>query len=72
MYTFLCKYNYIFKCHEVHYAIYDSHWYSLDPREAKDFIPFMIKVSEPIYFTAGKVFPITMVMFCSVITQIVI
>jgi len=38
----------------------------VDPKEAKDLIPFMIKISEPVYLTAGKVFPITMTTFCNV------
>ncbi|XP_011350083.1 odorant receptor 43a-like isoform X2 [Ooceraea biroi] len=50
----------------IHYAVYDCEWYILDPKNAKDLIPFIIKVSEPIYFTAGKVFPITMAMLGNV------
>ncbi|EZA46600.1 hypothetical protein X777_04309, partial [Ooceraea biroi] len=51
----------------IHYAVYDCEWYILDPKNAKDLIPFIIKVSEPIYFTAGKVFPITMAMLGNLI-----
>lgn len=69
---FLYKYVFnricnIFQCNGIHYAVYDCEWFSLDPKEAKDLILFIIKLSEPIYFTAGKLFPITMVMFGNVV-----
>ncbi|RLU20443.1 ObirOr5-U28 [Ooceraea biroi] len=51
----------------IHYAVYDCEWYILDPKNAKDLIPFIIKVSEPLYFTAGKVFPITVAMLGNLI-----
>ncbi|EFN70649.1 hypothetical protein EAG_03838, partial [Camponotus floridanus] len=50
----------------IHYALYNNEWYFLDPREAKDLILFMIKTGVPVYFTAGKIFPMTIAMFCSV------
>ncbi|KAH0954175.1 OrU10, partial [Eciton burchellii] len=55
------------KCNEIHYAVYDCEWYSLNPKVAKDLLVFMIKVSKPVYFTAGKVFPVNMVMFSDLI-----
>ncbi|XP_026826790.1 uncharacterized protein LOC105286679 isoform X2 [Ooceraea biroi] len=55
----------ISECNGIYYAVYDFEWYYLDPKEAKDLIPFIIKVSEPVYFTAGKVFPVTMAMLCN-------
>ncbi|RLU20945.1 ObirOr5-U22 [Ooceraea biroi] len=55
----------ISECNGIYYAVYEFKWYYLDPKEVKDLIPFMIKVSEPVYFTAGKVFPVTMAMLCN-------
>jgi len=56
----------ILKYDAIHYALYNNEWYFLDPREAKDLILFMIKTGVPVYFTAGKIFPMTIAMFCSV------
>jgi len=58
--------NIIFKFNEIYHAIYDYKWYSIDPKEAKDLILFMIKVNEPIHLTVGKMFPVTMATFCNV------
>ncbi|RLU20395.1 ObirOr5-U32 [Ooceraea biroi] len=55
------------QCNGIYYAVYDYEWYSLDPKEAKDLILFMIKIRDPIYFTAGKIFPVTMAMFCNLL-----
>jgi hypothetical protein len=65
IYLFKHKYN-VFKYNEIYHAIYNYEWYSVDPKEAKDLILFMIKVSEPVHLTAGKIFPITMATFCNV------
>jgi len=59
------NYN-VFKCNGIYHAVYNCKWYSLDPKQGKDLIPFMIKVNEPVYLTAGKVFPVTMAMFSNV------
>ncbi|RLU20942.1 ObirOr5-U27 [Ooceraea biroi] len=55
------------ECNKIYHEVYECEWYSLDPKEAKDLIPFMIKVSDPVYFTAGKIFPVTMAMLCNLI-----
>ncbi|XP_029672546.1 odorant receptor 43a-like [Formica exsecta] len=55
------------KCSRIHYAAYSNKWYILDPKEARDIIFLMIKTSEPLYLTAGKVFPMTMATFCNLI-----
>ncbi|KAH0954176.1 OrU11, partial [Eciton burchellii] len=57
----------IAKCNGIYHAVYDCEWYSLDPKQGKDLILFMIKVSEPVYLTAGKVFPVTMAMFSNLV-----
>jgi len=56
----------IFKCNEIHFAVYNHEWYFLDAKEARDLIPFMLRAGQPIYYTAGKMFPITMATFCNV------
>ncbi|KAH0954247.1 OrU15 [Eciton burchellii] len=55
------------RCNEIHFAVYNHEWYFLDAKEARDLIPFMLRASQPIYYTAGKVFPITMATFCNLI-----
>ncbi|KAH0954171.1 OrU19, partial [Eciton burchellii] len=55
------------QCNEIHYAAYCNEWYSLDSRNARCIILFMIRTNEPLYLTAGKVFPITMATFCNLI-----
>lgn len=65
--TFLSSYIInIFKCNGVHYAVYDFEWFSLNPKEARDLIPCIIKFGEPVCFTAGKVFPVTLLLFSNV------
>ncbi|EFN70647.1 hypothetical protein EAG_03836, partial [Camponotus floridanus] len=51
---------------QLHYAVYNYNWYTLDPRNARNLIFLMIRSSKPIYLTAGKVFPMTMATFCNV------
>lgn len=54
------------KCDRFYYAVYDYEWYILEPVEAKTLILIMIRASKPLYITAGKMFPMTMSMFCNV------
>ncbi|XP_029168461.1 odorant receptor Or2-like [Nylanderia fulva] len=51
----------------IHYAVYNNEWYFLDSKKMKDLIIFMIKSGVPVYFTAGKIFPMTIAMFCSLL-----
>ncbi|XP_070170232.1 odorant receptor 43a-like isoform X3 [Polyergus mexicanus] len=53
------------QCNRIHYAAYSNKWYTLEPKDARDIIFLMIKTSEPLYLTAGKVFPMTMATFCN-------
>ncbi|XP_019889611.2 odorant receptor 43a-like isoform X2 [Ooceraea biroi] len=55
------------QCNEIHFAVYNHEWYFLDAKEARKLIPFMMRAGQPIYYTAGKVFPITMATFCNLI-----
>lgn len=50
----------------MYYAAYDYEWYMLQPEEARTLILIMIRVNRPLYITAGKLFPMTMSMFCNV------
>lgn len=56
----------IFKCDRIYHAVFNQEWYILEPSEARDLIPVIIKSRKSVYLTAGKVFPITMATFCSV------
>ncbi|XP_072752159.1 odorant receptor 13a-like isoform X2 [Anoplolepis gracilipes] len=55
------------QCNQIHYAVYNYKWYTLDSRNARGLIFLMIRSSKPIYLTAGKVFPMTMATFCNLI-----
>lgn len=54
------------KCEGIYYAIYDYKWYKLKPEEAKTLLLIMIRTNKPLYITAGKIFPMTLSMFCNV------
>ncbi|XP_067206071.1 odorant receptor 13a-like isoform X2 [Linepithema humile] len=55
------------QCNEVYYAGYNNKWYSMDPKITKDLLIFLIRGNKPVYLTAGKIFPMTMATFCSLI-----
>ncbi|XP_011861190.1 PREDICTED: odorant receptor Or2-like [Vollenhovia emeryi] len=55
------------QCDRIYYTVYNQKWYTLEPNEAKDLIPVIIKSRKPVYLTAGKIFPITMATFCSLV-----
>jgi len=50
----------------MYYAAYNYEWYTLQPEEAKTLMLVMIRASKPLHITAGKIFPMTMSMFCNV------
>ncbi|EFN70630.1 hypothetical protein EAG_03819, partial [Camponotus floridanus] len=50
----------------IHQAAYEFECYNLIPKEVKTCILIMIRANKPLYITGGKMFPITMSMFCSV------
>ncbi|XP_011686442.1 PREDICTED: odorant receptor 43a-like [Wasmannia auropunctata] len=52
------------QCNEIYYAAYNNEWYSMDPKVAKNLLLLLIRSAKPVYLTAGKVFPMTMVTFC--------
>ncbi|XP_025264294.1 odorant receptor 43a-like [Camponotus floridanus] len=50
----------------VYYAAYNYTWYSLKPNEARNLLLIMIRSEKPLLITAGRIFPMTLSMFCSV------
>ncbi|XP_011704626.1 PREDICTED: odorant receptor 43a-like [Wasmannia auropunctata] len=52
---------------EMYYAAYNNEWYSVNPKVAQDLLLFMTRGCKPIYLTAGKMFPLTMSTFCSLV-----
>ncbi|XP_011861199.1 PREDICTED: odorant receptor Or2-like [Vollenhovia emeryi] len=55
------------QCDEIYYAVYSNKWYSVNQKLAQDLLLLLIRGSKPIYLTAGKMFPITLTMFCNII-----
>ncbi|XP_019886671.2 uncharacterized protein LOC105277517 isoform X2 [Ooceraea biroi] len=54
-------------CDALYEAICDLDWYKLDSRQSRNLILLMIRASEPFRITAGKVIPLTMTTFCSLL-----
>ncbi|XP_039312110.1 odorant receptor 43a-like isoform X1 [Solenopsis invicta] len=54
------------KCEEVHSATYECVWYTLEPKTARNLAIIMVCAKKPLNITAGKIFPMTMLTFCSV------
>ncbi|KAF3054588.1 Odorant receptor 134 [Nylanderia fulva] len=57
----------IAKAEGVYYAAYSYTWYLLKPNEAKNMLMIMIRSEKPLLITAGRIFPMTLSMFCSLI-----
>ncbi|XP_012060326.1 PREDICTED: odorant receptor 43a-like [Atta cephalotes] len=55
------------QCEAVYSAICNLEWYKLEPRKKKYLILLMIRANEPFRITAGKIFPLTMTTFCSLL-----
>ncbi|XP_025073427.1 odorant receptor 49b-like [Pogonomyrmex barbatus] len=53
------------QCEGIYRAVYDYEWYTLEPEEARTLIIIMIRANKPLYITAGKMFPMTLSMFCN-------
>ncbi|XP_029672727.1 odorant receptor 13a-like [Formica exsecta] len=51
----------------VYYAVYDREWYKWESKQAKNLIPLMMRVQQPCGITAGKIIPLTMTTFCSLL-----
>ncbi|KZC05383.1 Odorant receptor Or2 [Dufourea novaeangliae] len=50
----------------VYEAAYNCEWLKLKPKDARNLILIMIRSKKPLYVTAGKLFPMTMLTFCNV------
>nr|XP_012229928.1 PREDICTED: odorant receptor Or2-like [Linepithema humile] len=57
----------IAQCEGVYQAACEYHWYELEPKEARSLILLMARANKPLYVTVGKIFPLTMNAFCSLL-----
>ncbi|XP_072752162.1 odorant receptor 10-like [Anoplolepis gracilipes] len=55
------------QCEAVYRAVCDLKWYKWESKQARDFIILMIRVQKPFHITAGKIVPLTMSTFCSLV-----
>ncbi|XP_067205205.1 odorant receptor 10-like [Linepithema humile] len=55
------------QCKHIHYAVYSNKWYNLEPRNSRNMILLMVRTNEPVYLTAGRLFPLTMSTFCNLL-----
>ncbi|KAL6442489.1 hypothetical protein ACFW04_002597 [Cataglyphis niger] len=55
------------QCNAVYRAICDLEWYNLESKKARNLIILMIRINEPFRITAGKIVPLTMTTFCSLL-----
>ncbi|RLU20799.1 ObirOr5-U59 [Ooceraea biroi] len=55
------------QCEAVYHAAYEYKWYTLEPKKARNILMIMIRANKPLYLTAGKLFPMTMAMFCNLL-----
>ncbi|XP_039312092.1 odorant receptor 82a-like isoform X2 [Solenopsis invicta] len=52
---------------KIHSATWECIWYTLKPKAAKNLILIMLCAKKPLNITAGKIFPMTMSTFCSLL-----
>ncbi|XP_025264868.1 odorant receptor 13a-like [Camponotus floridanus] len=55
------------QCEAVYHAVYDLEWYNWESKQARNLILLMIRVQQPFRITAGKIVPLTMATFCSLL-----
>ncbi|XP_011705623.1 PREDICTED: odorant receptor 85c-like [Wasmannia auropunctata] len=55
------------QCNEIYYAAYSNKWYSADLKITRALLFLLVRGAKPIYLTAGKIFPMTMNTFCSLL-----
>ncbi|XP_029168469.1 odorant receptor 22c-like [Nylanderia fulva] len=55
------------QCKAIYNVICDLEWYKLRPKQGKNLILMMLRANEPFHITAGKIFPLTMTTFCSLL-----
>ncbi|XP_025264858.1 odorant receptor 4-like [Camponotus floridanus] len=51
----------------VYRTIYNLEWYKWKPKQAKNLILLIGRVQVPFHITAGKIVPLTMTTFCSLL-----
>ncbi|XP_014480776.1 PREDICTED: odorant receptor 63a-like [Dinoponera quadriceps] len=52
---------------EIYNAVYECEWHTLKSQEAKNLILLMVRTNKPLYITAGKILPMTISTFCSIL-----
>ncbi|XP_012060335.1 PREDICTED: uncharacterized protein LOC105623554 [Atta cephalotes] len=55
------------KCDRIHCAVYFNEWYTLNARNSRDLILLMLRTNKPLHLHFGKLFPLTMATFCSLL-----
>ncbi|XP_018376922.1 PREDICTED: odorant receptor 13a-like [Trachymyrmex cornetzi] len=55
------------QCNKVYYAAYSNKWYTMDPKVGGDLLLLMTRGSKQICLTVGKMSPVTMATFCSLV-----
>ncbi|XP_029168650.1 odorant receptor 22c-like [Nylanderia fulva] len=55
------------QCNAAYRALCELEWYKLEPRKARNLIILMMRINEPFRITAGKIIPLTMTTFCSLL-----
>ncbi|GAB1864524.1 Odorant receptor [Camponotus japonicus] len=55
------------QCEAVYRAVYDLEWYNWNSKQARNLIPVMVRVQQSFRITAGKMIPLTMTTFCSLL-----
>nr|XP_012220514.1 PREDICTED: uncharacterized protein LOC105671156 [Linepithema humile] len=57
----------VMKYEKVYNAVCECKWYTLETAEAKSLIFLLLRTNKPLYITAGKILPMTMSTFCSIL-----
>ncbi|KAM0732884.1 Odorant receptor 4 [Formica fusca] len=57
----------VIQCNGIYEAVCQYKWYNVEPRQARNLLIMMIQAKRPLYLTAGKLFPMTMATFCSLL-----
>jgi len=55
-----------FNCNKIYYGAYSNKWYIMNPKIIQNLLLLMMRGFKAVYFTAGKIFSLTMVTFYSV------
>ncbi|XP_011883642.1 PREDICTED: odorant receptor Or2-like isoform X2 [Vollenhovia emeryi] len=54
-------------CEGIYKAACEYRWYELEPKQARNLMLLMTRANKPLYVTVGKIFPLTMNAFCSLL-----